>query len=100
MSSISATFKRKFITGLFVLIPAIITILVIRWFFRFVDGLLEPLYFNILGYHTPGLGFISAVIIVFVVGIISTNIFGRRIIEFFERIFMNIPVLKGLYTAV
>ena len=100
MSSISATFKRKFITGLFVLIPAIITILVIRWFFGFVDGLLEPLYFNILGYHTPGLGFISAVIIVFVVGIISTNIFGRRIIEFFERIFMNIPVLKGLYTAV
>src|SRR3990172_5390699 len=99
-SSISATFKRRFIAGLFVSIPAIITILVIRWFFRFVDGLLEPLYFKFLGYHTPGLGFVSAVVLVFVVGIISTNVFGKKIIEFFERIFLNIPVFKGFYTAI
>ncbi len=100
MSNIGAIFKRKFLTGFFVLIPAIITILVMRWFFRFVDGLLEPFYFELLGYHTPGLGFVSAIIIVFLVGIVSTNIFGKRIIEFLERIFMNLPVLKGLYTAV
>jgi uncharacterized membrane protein len=89
MPSIGAIFKRKFLTGFFVMIPAIITILVMRWFFRSVDGLLEPFYYDLLGYHTPVL-----------VGIVSTNIFGRRIIEFLERIFMNLPVLKGLYTAV
>jgi len=99
-NSLSATFKRRFIAGLFVSIPAIITVLVIGWFFRFVDGLLEPVYFKILGYHTPGLGFISAIILVFVVGIVSTNVFGKKIIEFFERIFLNIPVFKGFYTAV
>lgn len=98
--SISATFRRRFIAGLFVSIPAIITILVIGWFFRFVDGLLEPLYSRMLGYHTPGLGFISAVVLIFIVGIISTNVFGKKIIEFFERIFLKIPVFKGFYTAV
>lgn len=98
--SIRVTFKRKFIAGLFISIPAIITIQVIVWFFRFVDGFLEPVYFNILGYHTPGLGFVSAIILVFGVGIISTNVFGKRIIQFFERIFLNIPVFKGFYTAI
>ncbi|MEW6107910.1 MAG: DUF502 domain-containing protein [Nitrospirota bacterium] len=98
--SIHATFKRRFIAGLFVSIPAIITILVIIGFFKFVDGLLEPLYFKILGYHTPGLGFLSAIVLVFIIGIISTNVFGKKIIYFFERIFLNIPVFKGFYTAV
>jgi uncharacterized membrane protein len=93
-------FKRKFITGLFVSIPAVITILVIGKFVGFVDSLLEPVYYNILGYHTQGLGFISAIIIVFLIGILSTNVFGKRIINLFERIFINIPVFKGFYTAV
>jgi uncharacterized membrane protein len=99
-TSIKVTFKRKFIAGLFVSIPAIITILAIAWFFRFVDGLLEPAYFRILGYHTPGLGFISAIVLIFIVGIVSTNVFGKKILLFFERIFLNIPVFKGFYTAV
>ncbi len=98
--SIRTTFKRKFIAGLFVTIPAVITFLVIGWFFRFIDGILEPIYFKILGYHTPGLGFLSAVVLIFIVGIISTNVFGKKIIQFFERIILNIPVFKGFYTAV
>ncbi|HYQ48372.1 MAG TPA: hypothetical protein VEP69_04840, partial [Thermodesulfovibrionales bacterium] len=68
--SIRVTFKRKFIAGLFVLIPAIITVFAIAWFFRLVDGILGPVFFRILGYHTPGLGFVTAIILVFVVGII------------------------------
>lgn len=99
-SSISATFKRKFIAGLFVSIPAIITILVIGKFFTFVDSLLEPLYFRILGYYTPGMGFVSAIILIFLIGIISTNVFGKKVIKGLENIFLKLPVFKGFYTAV
>jgi len=98
--SIRATFKRRFLAGLFVTVPAVITFLVLGWFFRFVDGILEPVYFKILGYHTPGLGFVSAIILIFIVGIVSTNVFGKKIIQFLERIMMNIPVFKGFYTAI
>jgi uncharacterized membrane protein len=98
--SIRATFKRRFLAGLLISIPAIITFLVIWWFFKFVDGLLEPFYYKMLGYHVPGLGFISTILLIFIVGIISTNVFGRRIIESFEHIILKIPVLKGIYTAV
>jgi uncharacterized membrane protein len=95
-----SSLKRKFITGLFVSIPAVITILIMGKFISFVDSLLEPVYFSILGYHTQGLGFISAIILVFLIGILSTNVFGKKIISFFEQIFQKIPVMKGFYTAV
>jgi len=98
--SIRATFKRRFIAGLLISIPAIITFLVIWWLFKFLDGFLEPLYYRILGYHVHGLGFISTVVLIFIVGIISTNVFGRKIIESFEHLILKIPVLKGIYTSV
>lgn len=98
--SIRATLKRKFIAGLFVSIPAIITVLVVGKFISFVDDLLEPVYFKILGYHTHGLGFVSAIILILIVGIISTNVFGKKIIGYLESLFLKLPVFKGFYTAV
>ena len=83
--SIRAILKRKFLAGLIVSIPAVITILVIVWFFEFVDGILGPIYNTMLGYNVPGLGFISAVILIFLIGIISTNVFGKKLIEFIEK---------------
>ena len=99
-TSIRATFKRRFFAGLLISIPAIVTFLIIGWFFKFVDGLLEPMYYNILGKHVPGLGFISAIVLIFIVGIISTNVFGRKIIGYLEKIMLRIPVFKGIYTAI
>jgi uncharacterized membrane protein len=100
MTSIRSAAKRKFLAGLVILIPVILTVSAIVWFFRFVDGFLGPLFDSILGYHTAGLGFVSAVVIVFVVGLVSTNVFGKKVIGFVERLFLRIPVLKGFYTAV
>ena len=99
-TSIRTTLKRRFLAGIFVLIPLIITFFILWWFFVFIDGLLEPLYFKVLGYHMPGLGFVSAILLIFLVGVISTNVFGRKIIEYTENIIIKIPVLKGLYTAI
>ncbi len=99
-TSIRSTFKRRFLAGLLVLIPATVTFLVIGWFFKLVDGFLGPLYYNILGYHVPGLGFISAMLLIFIVGIISTNVIGRRIIGYVEMIMLKLPLFKGIYIAI
>lgn len=98
--SIRATFKRRFVAGLLISIPALITFLVIWWLFNFLDSFLEPLYYRILGYHVHGLGFISTILLIFIVGIISTNVFGRKIIESIEHLILKIPVFKGIYSSV
>ena len=98
--SIRLTFKRKFIAGLIVTIPVAISIFVLIQLFKLVDGLLGPIYDYIFGRHIAGLGFITALIIVFLVGVISTNVFGKKLLDQIEKLlFLKIPVFKSLYSS-
>ncbi|MBI4687974.1 MAG: DUF502 domain-containing protein [Nitrospirae bacterium] len=67
------------------------------WFFKAVDGLLGQFYDYILGTHVSGIGFITAIILVFLAGIISTNVFGKKILFLLEKGLLHIPVFKGIY---
>ncbi|MCX8031021.1 MAG: DUF502 domain-containing protein [Thermodesulfovibrionales bacterium] len=96
----SNIFKRKFLAGLFITIPAVISISVLLILFNFVDGILRPLFYLFWGVYIPGIGFLSALIIVFFIGVISTNVFGKTILGYIERFFLAIPVFKSIYSAV
>jgi len=50
--------------------------------------------------HTPGLGFILVVILVFVVGLLTRNLVGRKIVQFGENIVDRIPLVRVLYAGV
>ncbi len=98
--SIRLTFKRKFIAGLIVTIPVAISIFIFIQLFKIVDGLLGPIYDYIFGRHIAGLGFLTAIILIFVVGIISTNVFGKKLLDQIEKLlFLKIPVFKSLYSS-
>lgn len=100
VESIRVTFKRKFLAGLIVTVPVVFTVLVLVGLFKFVDGILSPFFDFILGMHIAGLGFITAIGIVFLIGIISTNVFGKKLLDLMDKIFLNIPVFKSIYTAI
>jgi uncharacterized membrane protein len=93
-------FKVRFITGFFVTVPVVLTAYVLWIFYREVDGLLSPVYEQILGHHIPGLGFVTAVVIIFVVGLFATNVVGRRILLWAERVFRRLPIFGRVYPAV
>ncbi|MGC8938408.1 MAG: DUF502 domain-containing protein [Thermodesulfovibrio sp.] len=98
--SIRLTFKRKFIAGLIVTIPVAISIFILIQIFKIIDGLLGPIYDYIFGRHIAGLGFITALIIVFFVGVVSTNVFGKKLLDQIEKLlFLKIPIFKSLYSS-
>ncbi len=97
---IRMTFKRKFLAGLFVSIPAALTIFVIASLFTFIDGILGRFFDYYLGKHFAGLGFISAVLIIFIVGIFATNVLGKKVLWYFEKLLLRIPVFKSIYLSV
>lgn len=98
--SIRLTFKRKFIAGLIVTIPVAIGIFILIQLFKIIDGLLGPIYDYIFGRHIAGLGFLTALILVFVVGVISTNVFGKKLLDQIEKLlFLKIPIFKSLYSS-
>lgn len=97
MESIRVTFKKKFIAGLLVCIPAIITIVILEWLFRFIDGLLSPAIEGIIGRHVPGLGFVATIVMIFLLGLISTNVVGRKVLIWLEGWILRVPILKTIY---
>ncbi len=98
--SIRITFRRKFLAGLIITVPVVFTVLVLAGLFKFVDGILSPFFDILLDRHIAGLGFIAAIGIVFLIGIISTNVFGKKLLDLLEKIFLNIPVFKSIYTSI
>jgi uncharacterized membrane protein len=93
-------FKVRFITGFFVTVPVVVTAYVLWIFYSEVDGFLSPVFEQILGRRVPALGFLTAVVIIFCVGIIATNVVGRRVLYWAERLLRRVPIFGRVYPAV
>ena len=74
---VQSWFKVRFFTGVFVTLPVILTAWLFWLFYSSVDDFMAPLYQHLLGQHLPGLGFVTAVLIIFSVGVFATNVVGR-----------------------
>ena len=73
--------RRSFITGFFVTVPMVISVVTFVWIFSAVDGLLGPVFARWIGYDIPGLGLLTTVAGVVVIGAVATNVLGKRILQ-------------------
>ncbi len=97
--------KKYLITGLLIWIPLAITIWVLELIVSTMDQsllLLPPQYQPqaLLGYQIPGLGALLTVVVVFVTGVLASNILGQRLLSFWEYVLGRIPVVKTIYSGV
>ncbi len=98
-------FKAKLFTGLFVLLPALVTLYVVYVVASFLDGILSPLLMEvssgILGrpIYIPGLGLLLFVIITYVTGMLTSNYAGKRLLSYGEALFRKIPFVKSIYSS-
>lgn len=98
--------KKTFFTGLFVLIPILVTIYIIYIVVSFADTALSPIMKNITLYITgkeiyiPGAGLILFIIITYLTGVAASNFIGKRLLLFGEKMLRKIPFVKGIYSSV
>jgi uncharacterized membrane protein len=92
--------KVRFITGFFVTVPAVATSWLLYVFWDNIDGFFSPVYERIFGRRIPGLGFLTAMAVIFVMGTIATNVVGRRILVRIERLFQHVPVFRSIYPSI
>ena len=97
---VQSWFKVRFIAGFFVTVPVVVTAWVLWLFYAQVDGVLAPIYDHIVGRHVPGLGFLTAIAIIWVVGLIATNVVGRRVLQWAEGVVLRVPIVRRVYPAV
>ena len=97
--------KKYFITGLLIWVPLAITAWVLSLIVRSMDQslLLLPRAIHpeeLLGMYIPGLGALLTLLIVFLTGLVTTNIVGQKLVRFWEGVLARIPVVKSIYYSV
>ena len=91
--------RSAFLRGVIVMVPVVITIWVLKLLFTAIDGTLAFVYTRFLRLEIPGLGFISMIFVILIVGALSRNLFGRTLGKFFERIIVSIPIARAIYST-
>ena len=97
--------KRYLIAGLLIWVPLGVTVMVIKLLVGMMDKTLVwiPAEYQpdvLLGFHVPGMGVVLAVIIVLGTGIIVANLFGRKLVQFWESLLSQIPLVRTIYISV
>lgn len=91
--------RAAFGRGFFVLVPVVITLWIFNLLFTTVDGIISPIFDQLLLRHIPGLGFVTMIIFILIVGALSRNLIGLTIFKFFERVISSIPLARTIYGA-
>ncbi len=94
---IRSRIKRYFVTGLLVVTPLWGTYLILKALFSSLEGVLGNLLAAHTSFYIPGLGIAVLAVLLLVVGMLATNIFGRKIVALWESVLKQVPVVKTVY---
>jgi uncharacterized membrane protein len=100
-----ARLRNYFLTGLVLVGPIYITVGLTWWFINWVDDLVRP--FIPVAYRPetyfpgriPGTGFIVALVALTLLGFLTANFVGRKLVEASENILHRMPVIRPLYKS-
>ncbi len=113
--SLFARWRRNFLTGFALLLPALITLAVVKWLFGTIssvtDILLLPLKFVLQAdqmYHPDGeyfwywslVALVFALVLVSVVGWLARYYAGKQMIAWFDSTMLRVPLLNKIYSTI
>jgi uncharacterized membrane protein len=105
MEKVFSHLRSKFATGLVVVIPIGITIFILKFLFNFADGILGTYldaFFTAISHreiHFPGLGMFTGALVIYLSGLLATNVFGTKFLEWGDELLSRIPLVKSIYTS-
>ena len=101
--------KNKLIAGLLVILPIGLTYILLSFVINGLDRRMAPLISDFIlwsgaplpeDFHLPGLGFSVVGIFILLVGLLTTNFFGNKIVEAGDKLMHRTPFVRGIYTTI
>ena len=97
--------RKWLLAGLLVIVPVAITVWVLQWIVSTLDQtlLILPQAWHpdrLLGFHIPGFGVLLALAILLVVGAVTSNFLGKKLVIWGDALLGRIPVVRSIYTSV
>ena len=93
------------VTGLLLLVPLVITYLVLKLIFDFLNPILQPYVQQGLerlfgtDIPIPVLGIVTIALLVYLAGLFGTNYLGRRLVALGQAALLRIPVINTVYSV-
>ena len=100
MDRLQSALKKTFFAGMIVVVPIVITALALIWLFNFLDGFLSPFLKQTMGIEFAGVGLLTEIVLIFLVGLIATNVLGSRLLRYLQDLLIRIPVVKNIYPTI
>ena len=108
-----ADFRGTFVTGMIIILPVWITIWVVSLMFGLLNNTVTPIILQFLKlvtlgklseatwvqYVAPVVSVTLSVLFIYVLGLIGANVFGRQILNAFDKWLRRIPLVRGIYSA-
>ena len=94
--------RAAFFRGLVIFVPVAVTVWFVTVLFNMIDGIIAPLQSALerwIGTRIPGLGVVTFIIIVLVLGFVSRFILGTLLLRAMEKILTSIPLVRSIYSA-
>ena len=92
-------FKKVFLTGIFAIAPLAMTYWILKITFEFLDNVTSP-FLRKVDIDIPGLGLLLTLALVYALGLFVTNVLGKKLFSWGERILTNIPIVKSIYSNI
>lgn len=90
---------KRVLAGMLMVVPFYVTYHVVRILFLYIDGLSQPVIRTVIGHRLRGVGFLLTFLLLYFLGVIATNVVGRSLLRWFERVLLRTPVVKNVYAA-
>jgi uncharacterized membrane protein len=115
IKTVFTAFRNRLLAGIFVATPLVATIWLLKIAYDFIAQVSRPLLMLILerfeqnqqvldgferGEHMQWLSFLITLLLVFLLGLLATNVIGKRLIEWTELLIMRIPIAATIYTGI
>jgi uncharacterized membrane protein len=98
--------KKSFLTGVFVLVPLVVSAALLLWFFEKVDNLFSPVLDGAVRAifpgtdHIPGTGILAGLVIILLLGTLARNVVGKRFLDALEGLIQRIPGYRAVYSTI
>lgn len=90
---------NRLLTGVAVAVPLIATVLVLEVAYNFINGVTAPFY-RALKITIPGLGFVTTLLLLTLLGFMTTHVLGSKILKALESFISRIPLVAQIYSVV
>jgi uncharacterized membrane protein len=92
--------RRYFFAGFLLVLPTALTVYFLWYIFYHIDNILYKYLNEYLHIHIPGAGFLIIVIFITLLGLLATNILGRKILSLWHALLTRTPLINKVYTTI